>query len=705
MLMMARELSADLATLNLDREVAKKMGYEGIKLIDLGTTVKTAPLKQLHASWKFLMADLPGYDVYIFSGNWSYYAARRHRPNLWYCNSPVRAFYDLHDYYVKKLGLLGGSVFRLWTFFHGMADKWAVGQIEKIVANSQNIKDRVTKYLGRSADIVYPCIDMSKFRCHEYGDFWLSVNRIYPEKRVELQVEAFRQMPDEKLVMVGATLEGDHSSAYERKILGSLPKNVTLRDRIGEEELLDLYSRCRGVITTAMEEDFGLTPVEANASGKPAIATAEGGHLETVVGGAGELVPPDAIAIADAVKQVGKEPERYKDACLENAKRFDVGAFAEAMKDQIGGDDISHSSDPYPVKALIFHDYLDNIGGGERVMLTLARELGADFATLDLNREVVRKMGYEGIKFIDLGTTVKTAPLKQLHATWKFLWANQPGYDVYIFSGNWSHYAARRHRPNIWYCHTPVRAFYDLHDYYVRKFGLVKGLAFRLWTSLHSILDRWAVGNVETIVTNSENTRGRIRKFLGRESQVVYTAIDTTKFRCDEYGDFWLSVNRIYPEKRVELQVEAFRQMPDEKLVIVGATLEGDHSSEYERRVRQDLPENVKMLGRISEEELVDLYARCRGVITTAMDEDLGVTPIEANASGKPVIATAEGGHLETVTEATGSLVEPTVAALKSAVESIGKAPESHKKACLENAKRFDTAAFLATMRALIIKE
>ncbi len=356
------------------------------------------------------------------------------------------------------------------------------------------------------------------------------------------------------------------------------------------------------------------------------------------------------------------------------------------------------------MRYLILHDYMDNIGGGERVVLTLARELGAKVATCDLNMDIVKKMGFGDIDFIDLGTTLKTPPLKQIHASLKFSRAKFPDYDHYIFSGNWSHYASKDHRPNIWYCHTPVRAFYDLHEYYVKRFGLIKGLAFRLWTVIHRHFDQRAVDGVQQIVANSENTKRRISKYLGRGSKVVYPPIDTKRFRTGPSGDYWLSVNRIYPEKRIELQVAAFRKMPDENLKIVGASLEGDHSSEYEKDIKNSLPDNVKMLGRVPENDLIGLYANCRGVITTAMDEDLGMTPIEAMASGKPVIATAEGGHLETVTEDTGTFIEATEDALVAAVKSIGPKAEGYRSNCLIQAKRFDTVTFTKLMKSIIYK-
>ena len=112
------------------------------------------------------------------------------------------------------------------------------------------------------------------------------------------------------------------------------------------------------------------------------------------------------------------------------------------------------------------------------------------------------------------------------------------------------------------------------------------------------------------------------------------------------------------PEKRIELQIEAFRKMPEERLIIVGGYAPGDHASRYAEKIKQTLPLNVILCGEIPEEELRDLYSCCKAHICTALDEDYGLTPLEAMASGKAVVAVNEGGYRETVTEHTDFLLK-----------------------------------------------
>ncbi len=357
------------------------------------------------------------------------------------------------------------------------------------------------------------------------------------------------------------------------------------------------------------------------------------------------------------------------------------------------------------MRVAIFLDYIGAIGGGERVALMLARALQGDIITTDVSRESIRKLGYTDVNVISLGSTVKTPPLKQISASLMFATCDfSKDYDFFIFSGNWSHYAAKKHKPNLWYCYTPVRAFYDLRaETIIRQPNWALKQAAALWIGCHGWFDQRSVKNLERVVAISTNIQKRILNFHGRSSDLIYPPVDTGNFKFEEYGDFWLSVNRIYPEKRVDLQFDVFRQLPEERLVIIGGYAKGDHASEYHDRLVKDIPDNVEMLGAVSEAELIDLYARCKGLICTALDEDFGLTPVEAMASGKPVVAVNEGGFKETVVHGkTGLLVEADRDELARAVKEIARDPEGYKNACIKQASKFDASVFLEKIRKLI---
>jgi len=352
------------------------------------------------------------------------------------------------------------------------------------------------------------------------------------------------------------------------------------------------------------------------------------------------------------------------------------------------------------MKIAIFHDYIGAIGGGEKLVLTLARGLGADVITTDVDADSVSKMGFEDVNIMSLGGTVKMPPLKQISASFRFAMCDfSKEYDFFIFSGNWAHFAAKRHGPNLYYCHTPVRAFYDLYDVFLGRQSFLTYVPFKVWVILHRNMYEHHMKYVHHIVANSINTQKRIMRYLKRTSVVVYPPVDTSKSGFEGYGDFWLSVNRLYPEKRVELQIETFGRMPGEKLVIVGGYAEADHALPYAKHIRTNLPDNVEVLGAVAEDELIDLYARCKGFITTSLDEDFGMTPIEAMASGKAVVAMNEGGCLETVINgSTGYLVDADVDKIVNAVESISRNPSVFRETCIEQARKFDVDRFLNEM-------
>jgi glycosyltransferase involved in cell wall biosynthesis len=348
------------------------------------------------------------------------------------------------------------------------------------------------------------------------------------------------------------------------------------------------------------------------------------------------------------------------------------------------------------MKIAIFHDYFGAIGGGEKLVLMLAKYFNADVITTDLNTESVEKMGYSDIRIISLGKTPKVPPLKQISASFHFAACDfSKEYDFFIFSGNWAHFAAKKHKPNLYYCHTPTRAFYDLYDTFLQRQSLLVSIFFRIWVKLHRPVSEYYLSHTGKIVTNSKNTSKRIKKYFHRDAEVIYPPVETSKFTCKEYGDFWLSVNRLYPEKRVEIQIEAFKKIPEEKLVIVGGYSKGDHAKSYAENIVNNLPQNVKVLGEVSETELLDLYSRCKGFICTAMDEDFGMTPVEAMASGKPVVAVNEGGFKETVINGkTGMLVEADIRSVIEAVRFISREPEIYGASCIEQAKHFDLSIF-----------
>ena len=342
------------------------------------------------------------------------------------------------------------------------------------------------------------------------------------------------------------------------------------------------------------------------------------------------------------------------------------------------------------MKIAVIQSYLESLGGAERVGLTLADELGADIYSTNVDKKVIEQMGF-GKKIHSIGRIPQTPPFRQQLCLSKFARLDLSGkYDFFIIDGDWAISAAKHNKPNMWYAHSPLRELWDLYEY--TKNNVVPWyarFAFAVWARFNRSLDRRNIKHVGKIISNSENTRKKIKKYLRRESIVVHPPIDTNRYYYKKNGDFWLSVNRLIPTKRIELQMEAFSKIPDEKLFIVGPVTKSLHHSSYYKYLMRIKPKNVKLLGSVSSEELIQLYAECKGFITTANDEDFGMTPVEAMASGKPVIAPNEGGYRESIiNEVTGELIDDINAdKIVDAVGRIGKNSGEFRDECIKRAK------------------
>lgn len=354
------------------------------------------------------------------------------------------------------------------------------------------------------------------------------------------------------------------------------------------------------------------------------------------------------------------------------------------------------------MRVAILHDHMSFIGGGERLVLTLAQGLDADLYVTDLDPEIPRKAGFAGVRVTELAKVPKTPLLRQTRQAKAFHHAEIPDHDAYVFSGNWAIAAAETYKPNLWYCHTPARVFYDLEATFLADLSPAKRVAARTWIRRTRPKYEADVADVQRIVVNSRNVAGRVQQYLHRPSEVVYPPVDVSRYRFSRIGDVWLSVNRLSHEKRIGLQVAAFRKLPRERLVIAGGPQVGVDARSFIRSL--DPPSNVEFLGEVDEAQLVELYATCRGLVATSQDEDFGLTPVEAMASGKAVVAVDEGGYRETVVPGeTGWLVAGTPQGIAQRVEAAKpEVLERMRPRCEARARSFDRGVFLDRMRELI---
>ncbi|MCB1228978.1 MAG: glycosyltransferase [Verrucomicrobiae bacterium] len=248
----------------------------------------------------------------------------------------------------------------------------------------------------------------------------------------------------------------------------------------------------------------------------------------------------------------------------------------------------------------------------------------------------------------------------------------------------------------VCYCHTPPRFFWNPDSYLENEIG--NPLLRRFVRALMPIFrwsDRRQSRKIDLFLANSRNVQDRIRKCYGRDSLVVYPPVDVERFQVsDRSEDFFLIVSRLVAYKRIDLAVRAFTET-GRKLVIIG---DGPDRARLEAMAGP----SVTFLGRAPDEQVTESMATCRGYVFPGC-EDFGITPVEAQACGKPVVAFRAGGALETVIEnETGVFFdEPEAASLAEALNAFDRiAWEAN--AIRANAERFSEARFLEETRQIL---
>ena len=367
------------------------------------------------------------------------------------------------------------------------------------------------------------------------------------------------------------------------------------------------------------------------------------------------------------------------------------------------------------MRIAIFQNFLDTIGGAEVVGLTMARELDADIYTTNIDRGKISAMGFDDVlpRIFSIGKVPKNAPFRQQMVLWRFHTLNLKGkYDFFVINGDWAVSGAVNNKPNLWYVNATIREIWDLREYVREKLIRPwKRPIFDLWSNYNRYLNKKHVGHVGAIASNSTFTKERVKKYLNRDSNLVYPPTQTNKFRYDKTGDYWLSVNRLIGYKRVDMQLKAFAKMPDEKLIVIGPYEKSKTSLSYVDLIKRIKPTNVTIIeGADSFEELAHYYANCKGFITTCLAEDFGMTVVEAMASGKPVIAPNEGGYRETVIDGeTGILIDDLDEhKLAIAIQQLSKElkdsvkQNNYQKECRRQAEKFDASVFTRKIQSLI---
>lgn len=347
------------------------------------------------------------------------------------------------------------------------------------------------------------------------------------------------------------------------------------------------------------------------------------------------------------------------------------------------------------MKFAIVHDYLNQYGGAERVL----EEMHALWPDAPIFTSIYAPESMPpAYRQWDIRTSFMQAlpgiarhhqPYLPLYPL-AFETLDLSGYDVVV--SNSSAFCKAVVTPpstlHVCYCLTPMRWAWAYHEYVRReRLGSVARLLLPAYISYLRTWDAASANRVDHFIGISHAVASRIRKYYRRDAAVIYPPVNTAAFHvAPRADDFYLVVSRLIPYKRIDLAIQACTRM-GRRLLVVGG---GRDRASLERLAGR----GVEFLGRVSEAELADLYARCRALIFPG-EEDFGIVPLEAQAAGRPVVAFAGGGALETVCDGeTGvHFREPTVQALMDAMKRL-EASAFDPVRIRSHAQRFDSQVF-----------
>lgn len=358
-------------------------------------------------------------------------------------------------------------------------------------------------------------------------------------------------------------------------------------------------------------------------------------------------------------------------------------------------------------KVALVHDFLNQLGGAERVLFALSKIYpNAPIYTLDYNVRATQNK-FVGKKIITphYPWFVKILPyrLRLIYYPIAIESFDFSQFDLVISSSNaWSkNIITPPQTTHICYCHSPTRYLWDWTHEYARENGLDRGLRSILYQAIVLPLRLWDFygrDRVDIYLANSFNTTRRIKKYYRVSAKVVYPPVDIGDSKPARSGKYFLIVSRLSPYKKIGLALQACKIL-NLPLIIVGTGGEYKKLQKVNRGYK-----NIKFAGFVHDRELKKYYQNAIALIFPG-EEDFGITPVEAMGFGKPVIAYKKGGLLETVIDGKTGIFfeEQSVASLCKAIIKFNKTRKKFNPKIIANhAKKFNEQRFIKEIRNIV---
>ena len=332
-------------------------------------------------------------------------------------------------------------------------------------------------------------------------------------------------------------------------------------------------------------------------------------------------------------------------------------------------------------KIAILHDRFMSVGGGEFVAQELSNLFNAPIYTAYFENSLTE---YFDVHPIEIGSKrLKRTPIGTALSTFDFEQLDLSDYDIIISSGLLSRaYIPATDQITINYIHSPSRWLYDLHGFRIRKIPSIVRPLVSVYAQWWRQWDLTVNNYIDYYIANSELIQSRIKRYLGRESQVIYPPIDTRKYHNNGDHGYYLFIGRLDNEKRILETVKG--------CIRAGVTLKIIGTGKLESKIKK-YPE-IKLLGNVSEQDKIEHLSKCKGVLYPAINEDFGMVPIEALASGKPYLSTL-GGFPAILADEWGGVVNKDIFNLSNSILEMDK--HYYDPIILQSiAKRFDVSVF-----------